>query len=340
MNVLSTRCYSFSLTTAVLVLCTWLSPYLLGQSTDVYDVGPRPSGAPQNRGPDPAGQPALDAHLKPFRVDVDLVMVPVTVTDALNHPVANLEKEDFFVWENGKRQEIRYFSAGDEPISVGLILDFSESMLNKINTERAAVSEFLNSANAGDEYFVIGVSSRPKILADKTQSPSHVEARLASEVPAGSTALLDSIYLALTKMNSAKYQRRALLIVSDGADNNSRYRLKQIKDIAREADVQIYAIGLFDTALFKPFEEMMGRRWLQEITDATGGRTIAIDKLAELPGAASTISWELRSQYVLAYRRTNLTRHGGRREIKVKVASDAKRPLQLSYKKSYFESGR
>ncbi len=325
---------------AVFVLCTWAVPYLLGQSASVHGIDSQPSSAPATRGAGSAGQPAFDAHLKAFRVDVDLVMVPVTVTDAFNHPVGNLQKRDFLVSENGKQQEIRYFSTGDEPISIGLILDFSQSMVNKINTERAAVSEFLNSANANDEYFVVGVSSRPKILTDKTESPSHIEARLASEVPAGATALLDSIYLALTKMDSAKYHRKALLIISDGADNNSRYRLKQIKDIAREADVQIYAIGLFDTALFKPFEEMMGRRWLQEITDATGGRTIAIDKLAELPEEASTISWELRSQYVLAYRRTNVTRHGGRREIKVKVASDAKRPLQVSYKKSYFESER
>jgi len=211
-----------------------------GQSTDVYASRPGAKNTPADQTQSPAeGHQTADAHLKPFRVDVDLVLVPVTVTDAMNHPVANLRRENFKIYEDGKPQDIRYFSTGDEPVSVGLILDFSQSMANKIGTERTAVSEFLSAANADDEYFVVGVSSRPKILADNTQSTSRLEAKLASESPQGSTALLDSIYLALAKMRSAQYQRRALLIISDGGDNNSRYRLKQIKDIAREADVQI-----------------------------------------------------------------------------------------------------
>jgi hypothetical protein len=132
-------------------------------------------------------------------------------------------------------------------------------------------------------------------------------------------------------MGSAHYQRRALLIISDGGDNNSRYRLKHIKELAQEADVAIYAIGLFDTALFKPFEEFMGRRWLQEITDVSGGRTVIIDDLTKLPEAASSISLELRNQYVIAYRPQAAARPG-KRLIKVKVVPPQTPALQLYYR--------
>jgi Ca-activated chloride channel homolog len=308
----------------------------LAQSIKQVHAVPRNLAGPSVTRESPAHEHRVDAHFKSFRIDVDLVVVPVTVTDAMNRPVTHLRKEDFVVYENNKLQTIRHFSKEDEPISVGLVLDFSQSMTNKIETEREAVSEFFNSANSKDEYFAIGVSSRPTVIAEIMSSRAQIEAKLVAETPKGGTALLDAIYLALAKMRSAQYQRRALLIVSDGGDNNSRYRLKQIKDLAQEADVPIYAIGLFDSALFKPFEEFMGRRWLQEITDATGGRTVTVENLQKLPEVAGAISWELRNQYVLAYRSDNPIQDGKRRQIKVKGISSNSPVLQFHYKRSYF----
>jgi Ca-activated chloride channel family protein len=319
-----------------IILGLMVVPFIAAQSRDGVHAVPRDVVAPKRTGPTLPNETSINIRFKPLHIDVDLVIVPVTVTDAMNRPVTHLRKEDFLIYENNKLQAIQHFSKEDEPISIGLVLDFSQSMTNKIETEREAVSEFLNSANSKDEYFAIAVSSGPTVITELTSSKAQIEAKLAAETPKGETALLDAIYLALAKMRSAQYQRRALLIVSDGGDNNSRYRLKQIKDLAQEADVPIYAIGLFDSALFKPFEEFMGRRWLQEITDATGGRTVTVDNLQNLPEVAGAISWELRNQYVLAYRSDNPIQDGKRRQIKVKGISSNSPVLQFHYKRSYF----
>jgi Ca-activated chloride channel homolog len=286
-------------------------------------------------------------HIKnSLRVDVKLVAVPVTVTDAMNHPITGLTKDNFEIYEGVAKQEIQHFSEEDGPISVGLILDFSKSMANKVETERAAVEEFFKNANPDDDYFVITVSDHPKLIATSARSLRAIETELGLAVPDGNTALLDAVYMGVSQMRSAHYKRQALLIISDGGDNNSRYRLREIKSIVRESDVTVYAIGLFDAALFKTFEEYMGKKWLGEITDASGGRTVAIDSLSRLPAAAAAISWELRNQYVIGYKPNNLLEDGRWRKIKVTVTpqpgtsvSDASH-LQAHYKKAYLDSGR
>lgn len=286
-------------------------------------------------------EPRLDAHTKSLKVAVDLVLVPVTVSDAMNHPVTGLHKSNFSIYEQGEQQPIQYFSAENGPISVGLIVDLSKSMTNKMETEHAAVKEFFESANPQDDYFVIAVSDRPKLIATSTQSIGTILSKLALETPGGNTALLDAIYLGVAQMRTARYERRALLIISDGGDNSSRYKLSEIKSIVREADVEICAIGTFDTALFKTFEEYMGKKWLGEITDATGGHTVTVDNLARLPAAAAAISWELRNQYVLGYRPSNKAHDGKWRKIKVRVTPPISgSPLQAYYRRGYSAPGR
>jgi Ca-activated chloride channel homolog len=263
----------------------------------------------------------LEKQTKPLTVNVDLVLVPVTVTDAMHRPVSNLKKEDFTIYENSVQQQISHFCSEDGPISVGLILDFSKSMTNKVQTERAAVEEFFRNANPEDEYSVVTISSKPQLIATSTKSVETIENALGQITPGGGTALLDAIYLGANQMRHAAPSRHALLIVSDGGENNSRYHLREIKAMIRESDIQVYAIGLFDSALFKTYEEYMGRKWLGEITDATGGRTLPIDNLSMLPQAAATISWELRNQYVLGYTPADATARPGRRRIKVLLTS-------------------
>ena len=282
------------------------------------------------------GEPTLARRAKPLRVDVDLVLLPVTVTDELNHPIMGLRQQNFAIYDENEQQQIRYFSADDGPISIGLILDLSKSMTNKVDTERAAVAQFFQNANPQDDYFVIAVSARPKLIAESTRSIDAIESDIGMETPDGNTALLDAIYLGVAKMRSAQYQRKALLIISDGGDNNSRYKLREIKSILKEGDVQVYALGLFDTALFKTFEEFMGKKWLEEITNSTGGRTVTVDNLNKLPEVAAEVSWELRNQYTLGYKPKNIGETSKWRKIKVRVISPpgASR-LQAFYKKGY-----
>jgi Ca-activated chloride channel homolog len=277
-----------------------------------------------------------DSSVKPLHINVNVVLVPVFVADAMNHPITGLEKQDFVLSDNGEREEIQYFSKEDSPISVGLLVDVSKSMTDKVDAEREAVAEFFKNANAQDDYFVVSFSSRPEMLSVETQSLGSIETKLGQIVPDGSTAMLDAISVAMTRMRSAKYKRRALLIISDGGDNSSHHTYREIKRLVRDSDVEVYAIGLFDTA-FRTYEEFMGKKWLSEITDATGGRTITVDNISKMGEAAATISTEMRSQYILGYRPSNALTDGKRRQIKVRVinpsASEAQ--LQAYYKRGY-----
>jgi Ca-activated chloride channel homolog len=281
----------------------------------------------------------LKSRIKPLRVDVDLVLVPVTVTNPRNQPVIGLDKPNFQLFENEQPQRLQYFSIEDAPISIGLLLDVSRSMRNKIETERAALREFFNNANPEDDYFAITFSSRPKLLATTTQSIGTIEAKLGEVTPDGQTALLDAISLGIAKLRKARYERKALLIISDGGDNNSRYRMNDIKSLVQESDVMVYAIGIFDDLnlpLFKSLEEKMGKRWLDGITDISGGRTLIVDNLARVPEAAAAISRELRSQYVLGYKPSNTVHDGSWRKIRVQITPmiDEAR-LQAFYKRGY-----
>ena len=303
------------------------------QSSDDVHVTPQHASPESSASADPASRP------QPLRVDVNLVLVPVTVSDAMNHPVLTLQAPDFTLYEGQERQQIRYFSHEDAPISVGLVLDCSASMRNKIEYERQALQEFFNNANAGDEYFAVTVSNKPRLIATAEDSFGTLEDRLSASPPHGRTALFDAIYLAISQMRSARYQRRALLIISDGGDNTSRYTRDEIKKVIEEADVLTYAIGIFDEEpipLLKSIEERMGRNWLSELTDASGGRTIAADERQQIPEIAVVISRELRSQYVLGYRPSDPSRNGKWRKITVKVAQPTPSSrLQVHYKEGY-----
>ena len=199
---------------------------------------------------------------------------------------------------------------------------------------RAALVEFFNNANPNDEYFAIAFSDRPRVLADSTQSIEQLQGQLLSAEPGGPTAMLDAVYLALSELRSARYERKAILILSDGGDNASRYKLREIKSLVQESDVQIYAVGLFETFFFNTIEERLGKVWLGEITDVTGGRTITVDNRGKVPEAAATISRAMRNQYVLGYRPT--TTAGTKwRKIKVRLTSSAEPPLHAYYKQGY-----
>ncbi len=282
-------------------------------------------------------EPALSAGIKPFRSNVELVIVPVTVTDAWNRPILDLPQQTFTLYEGTVEQQIRYFSSEDAPISVALVLDYSSSMKNKIEYERQAVREFFTYANPQDEYFIITVSSKPRLIASSTQSIGTIEERLTSTKPNGATALYDSVYLGINQLRTARYQRRALVIISDGGDNRSRYSLKETKRVIEEANVLTYGIGIFDDVplpLFKTVEERWGRKSMSEITDSSGGRTIPADDRSKLPDIAAMISRELRSQYMLGYQPSNSSHDGKWRKIRVRLSASGT-PRHVHYRQGY-----
>jgi Ca-activated chloride channel homolog len=283
------------------------------------------------------GSASNHSHLESIRISADLVLVPVTVTDALNRPQTNLVRDNFNVYEGNQPQLIRYFSNEDSPISVGLLLDISSSMQDKIDTERTAVEQFFKNANPEDDYFVITFNNRPRVLSDVTQSTEGIETELGLVQPSGSTALLDAVYLGLSKLRNAHYSRRALVIISDGGDNSSRYKLREIKSLIAESDVMVYAIGIFGSGPFKSFEEAMGGRWLSSMTDVTGGKTTTIQDVTRLPEECALLSRELRNQYVLGYRPSDRAADGKWRKIKITVTppsdTDQLRPY---YRRGYY----
>ncbi len=296
----------------------------------------QPRKEPDPKPPADLIDPALKTHTRPMKVDVDLVLVPVTVTDPMNRLVTGLEKDNFELYEGNNKQEVMHFSSEDAPISLGVIFDMSGSMSNKIDKSREAVVEFFRTANPQDEFFMITFNEKPELLQDFTSSVEDIQAKLPLVAPKGRTALLDAIYMGLHRMKKAHNPKKALLIISDGGDNHSRYTESEIKSIVKEADVQIYGIGLFDSTP-RSEEERNGPMMLSEITDVTGGRTFTVDNPNELADVATKIGIELRNQYVLGYRPSKVARDGKWRKIKVKlVPPKGLPPLRVYAKTGYY----
>lgn len=307
-----------------------------GHSQDSDQVHITPAAHPGNSAVSQEHGLPPGVHGKPVRVDVDIVLVPVNVVDIANRPVMTLEKQNFELYEAGQQQTLRYFSTEDSPISVGVLLDLSSSMKDKIDTARQALREFFENSNPEDDYFVIGFSDRPALLADATHSTASIENKLALTLPYGNTALLDSIYMGLNKLRTARYKRRALVIISDGGDNHSRYTAREIRNLVQEEDVEIYALGIF-SKVFKTYEEWSGERLLTTITEATGGHTVKVNDIQDLPQAAASISRQLRNQYILGYSPTNREYDDKWHKIKVRVVpSGDGTALHVYSKQGYF----
>jgi len=283
--------------------------------------------------------PSLTTHTAPIKKEVDLVLVPVTITDQMDRLITGLDRNNFQLFEGKQQQEIKHFSSEDSPISLGIIFDMSGSMAQKLERAREAVVEFCRSANPHDEFFMITFSDRPQLTADFTQNVDEVQNKLLMTLPKGRTALLDALYLGMHKMREEKNQKKALLIMSDGGDNHSRYTEGEIKSQVKEADVMIYAIGIYDR-YFPTQEERLGPELLSEISEVTGGRSFTIDNPNDLPDVASKIGTQLRNQYVLGYRPDKQARDGKWHKIKVKIRIPKGLPrLQVYARTGYYAPG-
>lgn len=255
-----------------------------------------------------------------IRKTVQLVLVPVTVMDGSNRVISGLGQENFQLYEDKRPQQIKHIWKEDEPVSVGILLDVSGSMKTKIDRARQAVMALLDASNRQDEFFLVTFANLPTLVQDFTQNVDDIQKQLLFATPKGLTSLLDAITLAINNMKGARYQRKALVIISDGGDNRSRYSEKEVKSLIKESDVLVYSIGLFDRE-FRTIEERLGPALLQQISSVTGASAYTLDNPRYLPAIAEQIARELRHQYVLAYSPEAPRYDGKWRKIKVRLSA-------------------
>jgi Ca-activated chloride channel homolog len=305
---------------ALRMLSLGLIPWALyGQA----NIEPRP------RPPDKSS-PAPEATIRVFS---NLVLVPVSVNDPLNRPVSGLERENFRLFEDKVEQKIESFAMDDEPVAVGLVFDTSGSMGEKLRRSRMAAREFFRTSNPEDEFFLVEFDSTPRLEVPLTSDTGTIENQLTFSRSHGSTALLDAIYMALHEMKRSQKNKKALLIISDGGDNNSRYTATEVRRVLVESDVLIYAIGVFGGGSTP--EEAGGPSLLAHIAEQTGGRMYEANPV-ELPDIAKKIGIELRNRYIIGYQSSNQARDGKYRHITVMLAPPRGLPkLQAHWRMGY-----
>lgn len=278
-----------------------------------------------------------------IKVTSTLVLINVTVTDPLSRFVTGLERDNFRLFEDKKEQEISAFSSEDAPISIGLVFDTSGSMGSKLQKSREAAADFFQTANPDDEFFLVRFNDRPELAVPFTTDTDKIQSALTFTQSKGRTALLDGVYLSMNQMKKARHPRKALLIISDGGDNSSRYTESEIKNAVRESDVQIYAIGIFESAASRGRtpEEAMGPGLLNDLAEQTGGRAYAVENPAELPDIAAKIGVELRNEYILGYTPKNQERDGKYRRVQVKLVQPrGLPPLKAIFRLGYYAPSR
>ncbi len=265
-------------------------------------------------------------HTPRIYLDVKLVLIPVSVTDGKDRPFRGLQKENFRIKDEGDAQEISSFSSEDAPVSVGVVFDASSSMRDKMRESRAAVDRFLDTAMPEDEFFLLRFNDRPEQLSSFTTDTEEIRGLLRNVYATGWTALLDALYMGVQEMKKAANSRKALLVLSDGGDNNSRYTEPEIKDLVREADVRIFAISVLD-----------GSRLLKNLSNESGGRAFRVRKLKQLDEVIAKVSADMRNQYVLGYTPSKLTTDGKYHKVKVEVVPPAGAPrLRVAWKRGYY----
>ena len=261
-----------------------------------------------------------------MRVDVRMILVPVTVTDPWDRSVMNLPAESFRLYENNVEQKIVSLFREEGPVSVGFIFDASASMKKRMDRSIAAIQQFLNNTARGDEYFLIKFADRASLVQGFTSDPADITGQLSSIQPDGWTALLDAIYLGVQQMKSARHARRALFVLTDGGDNSSRYTESEMINLIRESDVRVYAIGLFERPHF-----------LERIAAESGGKAYLAHNLKDLPETVDRLSDELRNQYVLGYYSNNPENDGKYRKLKVALKPFfPPKPLNVVWRHGYY----
>ncbi len=261
-----------------------------------------------------------------IRSEVKLVQIPITVTDLFERPLLGLHKDNFRVFDDGVEQNIFQFFSEEAPVSVGMVFDASNSMQKKINQSRLAVEEFLRLSAPGDEFFLLKFSSRPAPVCPFTTDVNEIRDGLATIQSGGWTSLYDAMYLGINHMKLAVHSRKALFVLSDGEDNNSRYTEGEIRSLIREADVRVFAISILDRSAS-----------LERICEESGGRAYRIRKLDELSDMAATLSKEIHSYYVLAFSAEKARDDGKYHRVTVRFNPPAGAPpLRVAWRHGYY----
>lgn len=269
-----------------------------------------------------------------FKVGVDTVFLRVSVTDPLSRCVTGLNKDDFRIYEDKVEQKISTFTQEQSPVSVGILLDTSGSMKtnNNILAARAALAHFMGQVTEGDEFFLITFNQNATLVKDFTQDSGAILSAGAIGQPSGQTAVWDAVYRGLDKMKDAKNEKKAIILITDGEDNSSRYTAQEVREFAKESDTQIYAIG-------EPGELGYGPSEIDEIVRLSGGRAFFPENLNSLDYYIDLIHAELRNQYVLGYVPTRKDHDGKWRKIQVKLDQPKGMPkLMVRTRQGYYSS--
>jgi VWFA-related protein len=322
----------------LLLLCPVLNfPALTFQDLGVPNarMAPPRSRAGDTRASRPAGPDFPEANL---RVDSSLVLIPAQVTNRQGSPITDLKPRDFRIYEDGAEQQITYFTKDDAPVSIGLLLDSSGSMRNKKQKSSEAAAAFFRTANTADEFFLIEFDDRPKLTVPFTEDTDLLSREISHTRPYGRTSLFDAIHMALTVMKGAHHDRKALVIVSDGGDNRSRHTFTAIKSDVLEADVQLYAMGIFDPegAAHASREESNGPQLLDQLAELSGGRHFPVLNAGSLPEVSARIGQLLRNQYLLGYNPTNASRDGRYRGVRLDLVAPPDPGFHVQYRKGYY----
>lgn len=296
--------------------CTWMRRLLpsfgvlavLTSAAFAQTPDPSPTPTPEE------GPPKIE------KVRTDLVSLTLTVTDLYGRYVSGLTKNAFTIIDNNQEQEITYFSDADAPVSVGILFDVSGSMNgDKIQKARKALKRFIASSHPSDEYFLIAFNSRAQLLLDRTRDGEALLEKLTLVQPRQNTALYDAVYLGVERVTRGSHQKRALLIISDGQDNSSRYNFGEVRRLMKESDVVTYAVGIVDAGDVGSSIGMQGQAFLDELTSVSGGKSFYPASDVEMDEIFERIALELRHQYSIGYTPSDFNPDGKWRKVRVKV---------------------
>ncbi len=277
----------------------------------------------------------------PVVVNADLVTLTVSVLDGDGRTVTGLDKRAFTVLDEKSTQEISFFSDADAPVSISIVFDLSGSMSGeKIARARKALAHFIETSLDSDEYSLIAFNQKPQLLLERTPDAKAILDRLSAAPPNGTTALYDACYLGVDRLTRGVYPKRALLLISDGQDNNSHYNLNEVRHLLRESDVVLYSIGIADPIQLHGKAGAQVRATLEGLAGLTGGRTFYPSNSTEMDGAFEQIALELRHQYSIGYRPRNFRGDGKWHPIKVKVTKQVGIHLSVHTKAGYYAVAR
>ena len=275
--------------------------------------------AAQNSSPQPSPTPP-DKDGGAVIINTDLVSLNVTITDAYGRYVSGLKKAAFTVFDDDKKQEIEFFSDEDAPVSVSIVFDVSGSMNGeKITQARNALRKFIETSHPSDEYFLIAFNKRAQLLLDRTRDGDAVMDKLTLVKPKDNTALYDAVYLGAERATRGTHQKRAVLLISDGQDNSSRYTFRDVRKFLKESDVTVYSVGIMQGSDYSRAEGMTGQAYLDELSALTGGKAFFPTSGVEMDEIFEKISLELRHQYSIGFRPENFTNDGKWHKLKVKI---------------------